>query len=302
MEIIISRKRGMLYVVLATLFWGFMGISSRWLSQFGLSYANISLVRCILAASSFTIYSFIRNKQTFKVDLVSLLILFVFGVFSIALGFIFYSASVERIPIAIATVLMFSNPIWVSLYNAVLFRERLTRKTAMIISSSILGCLLLMDVFSTGASNLDIIGVLGGIGNGMTFASQIVIPRYFKHRFTSDTMILYGFWSATLFLLFLANPSEIFQIIQTTDKPLFLIANLLVIGIICTIFANTFYIKSAEHLSTTTTSLMVSLEPVFATIFAFIIFKEVIKGVQLLGGAIVILSILFLVLTSRSQN
>lgn len=292
----------MLYVILATLFWGFMGISSRWLSQFGLSYANISFVRCILAASSFSIYSFLKNRQAFRVDFISLAVIFVFGIFSIALGFIFYSASVERIPIAIATVLMFSNPIWVSLYSAILFRERLTKKTAMIISSSILGCLLLMDVFSTGASNLDIIGVLGGIGNGMTFASQIVIPRYFKHRFTSDTMILYGFWCATLFLLLIAKPYEIIQLIQTTDKPFFLIINLLVIGIICTVFANTFYIKSAEHLSTTTTSLMVSLEPVFATFFAFIIFGEVIKGLQLLGGGIVFLSILFLVLTSRSQN
>ena len=97
----------MLYVILATLFWGFMGISSRWLSQFGLSYANISFVRCILAASSFSIYSFLKNRQAFRVDFISLAVIFVFGIFSIALGFIFYSASVERIPIAIATVLMF---------------------------------------------------------------------------------------------------------------------------------------------------------------------------------------------------
>ncbi len=291
----------MLYVILATLFWGFMGISSRWLSEFGLSYANISLVRCVLAATSFSLYSFINNRRAFKIDPVSLIIIFFFGVFSIAMGFIFYSASVERIPIAIATVLMFSNPIWVSLYSAILFRERITKKTAMIISSSILGCLLLMDVFSNDASNLDTIGVLGGIGNGMTFASQIVIPKYFKHRFTSDTMILYGFWSAAIFLLFLAKPAEIFQTINTAERPAFLIFNLLIIGIVCTIFANTFYIKSAEHLSTTTTSLMVSLEPVFATFFAFIIFGEVIAGIQLIGAMIVIGSILALVLTSSPK-
>lgn len=295
------KRKGISLMLTATIFWGFMGINSRWLNDFDISSPNVAFARCSIAAILFSFYSFIANRAAFKVNLKGIIISAIYGIFTLGIGLALYSISIERIPIAIATVLMFSNPIWVSVYGAVLFKDKITFKTATVIFNCLLGCLLLMDVFSNSADNLDMIGVLCGIGNGMTFALQIIIPRAFKNKYSSDTMLIYGFWGATIFLLIFAKPINIIYAVQKSDNPVFLILNLLAIGILATFISNTFYVKSTEYIGTTLPSLMAACEPVFASIFALLIFKEYLSFIQVLGAVIVIGSIAFLSISPSDE-
>ena len=68
------------------------------------------------------------------------------------------------------------------------------------------------------------------------------------------------------------------------------IANMLAISVLSTFIASTFYVKSTEYIETQVTSILVSLEPILGSIFAFFIFGETMSQTQLLGAAIVILA------------
>lgn len=294
-----NRRKGIILMLTATVFWGFMGINSRWLNSFHISSENVAFVRCFIAALLFTLYSFIKNKNAFKTDFKGILVSSLYGVLTLGIGLVLYSVSVERIPIAVATVLMFSNPIWVSIYSALIFKERISLKSAFLIFACITGCLLLMDIFTSGRISLDPIGVLCGIGNGMTFALQIVIPKIFRGKYSSDTLLVYGFLGAAIFLFILASPMEIIHAISREDQTPFLLFNLLCIGILATFISNTFYVKSTEYIGTTLPSLMAAFDPIFASIFALIFFKEQIGFLQIIGAVIVIFSVAFLSMSDK---
>lgn len=52
----------------------------------------------------------------------------------------------ERIPVAVATVLMFMSPVWVAILGVVIFRERLTKQTVVTIVFCVLGAAMVANV------------------------------------------------------------------------------------------------------------------------------------------------------------
>lgn len=106
-----DRKKGISLVLIATTFWGMMGINSRTLSLAGLSAMDIAFIRCSIAGVLFTIYMMIRKPEELKQKLSGILVGCLYGVVCFVLGFMTYNVSVERVPISVATVLMFTNPI-----------------------------------------------------------------------------------------------------------------------------------------------------------------------------------------------
>ena len=200
-----------------------------------------------------------------------------------------YNVSVERVPISVATVLMFTNPIWVSIFGAVVFKDKMTKKKVLVICMCIVGCICISDVMSTGGANLDVIGIAAGLINGMTFAMQIIIPRFFEGKYSKDAILVYGFISSTVVLSFFTDFSNIAAAV-TGPNSMVVIANMLAISVLSTFIASTFYVKSTEYIETQVTSILVSLEPILGSIFAFFIFGETMSQTQLLGAAIVILA------------
>ena len=123
-----NKKTGLLMVLVATLFWGYMGISSRFLNAVNLRAQDISFVRALTAAVLLSVFLLITNRSAFKISFKGLLFCIFYGVITIALSFTLYSTAVERIPISVATILMFSNPIWVSIFERIFFKEKIVLK------------------------------------------------------------------------------------------------------------------------------------------------------------------------------
>lgn len=287
-------SKGVSMMLAATFFWSFMGISNRFLNQVHLGSFEIAFIRTLSASVITTIVLLATNRSLFRIDFKGLLFCIFYGVLNYTIGISLYSLSVERIPIAVATVLMFSNPIWVTLFSKIFFGDKVGMKKILLISTCIFGCMCIIDIFTTGGKNLDIIGVLSGIGNGMTFALQIVMPRFVEKTIKKETILLYGFWSGTICLFFLADLGSVVTNIQNSNDPMLYIMHALSIGVFGTYCANTFYVNSTKYIGTSLPSMMVALEPIFAAILAFFIFGEQLKYIQFVGAAIVILSVIML--------
>ena len=206
----------------------------------------------------------------------------------------FYSLSVDNIPISVATVLMFSNPIWATLFGKIFFGDPISKKKLVIMILCLVGCMCIIDVFSARGAELNMIGVLAGILNGMTFSLQIVLPRFVENKLSKDSLLLYGFWSATICLAFFVNIGDIASKVANSGRPGFYLAHLLAIGILCTFVAITLYVKSTKYIGTSLPSMMSALEPVFASIIAYMVFSEVMKPIQVLGAVTIIASIVAL--------
>lgn len=303
-----NKAKGIFLSLLGAIMWGIMGIFVRNLAIFGYSSTDISFIRCFFAGIIFTIIKLITNPKSLKMSAKGILISFVYGIVACAATFTFYSVSVNRIPVAVATVLMFMSPIWVALISVVVFKEKLKVQTVIIIIICIIGASLVSNIIGVSGGSMDIIGILAGIGNGFGLALQITIPRYFaeKYNYERDAMLAYGFLGAAVSLIFFTNFDVVIGsfLIGNTST---LIINIIGLGIFCTMVANFSFIKATTYIHPTLCAILSAIEVVVGMLVGYLLYRENLTWLQILGSIIVVFgslgpTILSMLKTSRAVS
>lgn len=282
-----NSMKGMMLVILGASLWGVMGIFVRGLSASGYSSYDIAFLRCLLAGIGFFLFKAITQPRVLKINFKGLCICFLYGILAYAMGFVCYGIAVERIPVAVATVLMFMSPVWVAVLGVLVFKEKLGKQTVLVILICILGAAMVADVFGSAGGSMDIIGILAGIINGFGVALQIMIPRYFVKKYERDTMLVYGFLGAAVGLAFLTDFKTIGASLQGASAAS-VIVNVLCLGLLCTMVANVSVVKATAYINTTTCSILSSLEVVVGAVVGILIFHESMSVLQVIGAVVVV--------------
>lgn len=77
---------------------------------------------------------------------------------------------------AVATILMYLSPVWVTLLSVIVFHDKPSKNGILAIVICLAGAVLSADLLSMGQVRLDPLGILMGIVNGFGLALQILIP------------------------------------------------------------------------------------------------------------------------------
>lgn len=287
-----DRTKGILLALTAPIMWGVMGVFSRNLGAAEMSDFDISFLRCIIAGAGYLIIVLVSSRDALKTGGRGFFICFISGSILYCLSFLTYNMSVQRIPIAAATVLMFMSPVWILLIGKIVFKDKLERKhiagaIACLAGAVLVSGLLSMKSGSALSEALDPLGVIMGILNGICLALQIMVPRYFAESYSRDAMLVYGFLGAALLLAFKTDFSHMISV-MTGPGGSDVVWNVLGIGVLCTLVANVAYVKSTEYVSTATAGLMSTLEVVIAAAAGFLILGETLAVMQIIGGLLII--------------
>lgn len=282
-----GSAKGILLAVTGACMWGIMGIFVRGLSAEGYTSYDIAFIRCLLAGIVFFLIKAVTDRRVLRIDAKGVLICLFYGISAYMMGFVCYGISVERIPVAVATVLMFMSPIWVAVLGVLVFREKLTRQTVVTILICILGAAMVANVFGASGGGMDMIGIAAGVLNGFGVALQIMIPRYFAKEYERDTLLVYGFLGAALGLAFLTDFGAVGMSLRGPNV-VFILVNIVGLGILCTMVANVAVVKATEYISTTTCSILSSLEVVVGAVVGILVFQEALNFLQVLGSIIVV--------------
>lgn len=277
---------GVVLAVSGASLWGVMGIFVRGLSACGYDAYDVAFVRCLIAGVGFLIFLALTQPRMLVVDWGHMAFFCLHGIFAYGIASIAYGVSVARIPISVATVLMFMSPVWVALIGIIVFKEKLRLQTAAIILCCILGAALVSNFFTASTEKMDGLGIAAGILNGFCVALQIMVPRYFAKDYPRDTILVYSFLGAAAAMCFFAD----FQTIAASFQPSTRAATLfhgLCLGVLCTLFANVAVVKATAYISTTTCSILSSLEVVVGAVAGAVMFHETLSLPQLLGAIIV---------------
>ncbi|WP_317854017.1 DMT family transporter [Chakrabartyella piscis] len=286
-----QKTKGITLVLIAACLWGVMGVFVRGLNGLGYSSVDIACIRCLAAGAVFFAYQKIKHPQILKIDRKGLIISLAYGAVAYGISFISYGASVERIPIAVATVLMFMSPLWVALLGRIFFGDVLSKAKMIGIVVCMMGAVMVSNLLAVGGVKLDGFGVFAGAINGLGVALQLLIPRYYAERYNRDTMLVYGFFGGALILLVGTDFSVIANSFATAVVGE-TILHIFGIGILCTMIANVFYVKSSMYIDATTTSILAALEIVVSVVVGVLVFQETLSLIQGMGAVIVVLGAL----------
>lgn len=282
-----QRSKGIVLAIITAVMWGVMGIFVRDLSSYKFSNIEISFFRCALAGIAYFIFLLFTKPSALKINIKGLFICFLYGAIAYSISFVSYSVSVSRIPVGVATVLMFMSPIWVAILSTILFREKLEKTKIVTIFICFIGAILVANLIGQGNIKLDAIGILAGIVNGIGVALQILLPKFFAKEYDRDTLLVYGFLGAAIVLVSGMDFGTVISHISITPMRN-LLWDLFGIGILCTMVANVACVKSTEYVEATTTSILSALEVVVGTVVGFMIFHEHLTILQIIGVIIIV--------------
>ncbi|MEG0662181.1 MAG: DMT family transporter, partial [Anaerovoracaceae bacterium] len=242
-----GKTKGIILAITAATMWGIMGIFVRGLQAAGYTVATIGFVRCLVAAVTLLALTLILNPSSLKISMRGFFLSIFVGMAIYGLSYSTYSAALERIPLGIATVLMFLSPVWVALLSTFVFGEKLTGSKLLAIGICLFGAVLVSDFIGASAGAMDGLGIFFALLNGIGLALQVVIPKFLKQWYSNEATLTYGFFGAAILFAFFTDFS-IFPATLAGGASLSILFYILGIGLLCTLVANVSYVKAANYI------------------------------------------------------
>ena len=282
--------KGVMLSILTPVLWGIMSIPIRTLNEYGISSQDLAFFRCAVSGIGLFIFNLFVDREVLRIDPKGVIISALYGCFSYGLSFTAYALAVERIPGAVAMVLMFLCPVWVSLLNRIIFKEKLGAVNTVSIIICLIGAVLVSNILSIKDVKLDMFGIVCALINGFGAGLQLIIPRYFEGKYKKNTFVVYGFICSALMLMFFTN----FGVVNTAVEadPLRVTSNMILLSVVCTLIANYVFVIASSYISSTLVSILSALEVVVGSLVGILIYKETMNAAQSFGAVIIVIGAL----------
>jgi drug/metabolite transporter (DMT)-like permease len=215
----------------------------------------------------------------------------------------FWTLSVSLNGAAVSTVLAYCSAGFTALLGWWLLKERLDWVKLVAVAGSLAGCALVSGALNPSAWNANLIGILTGIFSGLWYAGYSLMGRTASQRGLNPwTTLLYTFGFAALFLL-LFNLLGSGRLPGAVTRPadfLWLGKTWAAWGILLLLAAGPtlagygLYNVSLSYLPSSVANLIVTLEPAFTVVTAYLFLGERLDWVQIGGSLLILGSVVFL--------
>jgi DME family drug/metabolite transporter len=277
--------RGYLFIVLAACLWSTIGLFMRALHDgFGFPALTLAFLRAGVAFVFAFVFLALTRRELLRVSRQSILLLMLYGAIGIGAFYFVYAQAIISTSVTTAVVLLYTAPAFVALMAWRAWHEPLNQRKVIAIGLAFAGCALVARAYDPTQLSLNGIGILFGLGAGLSYALFTVLSKAGLKQFSPWTLMVYELGFGALFLLPFQDPATLMRLGQPSMAWLFLLG--LALG--PTIGAIAAFNLGLRDLPASNVSVVATIEPVVASILAFIILGEQLEFLQLVGGAMVI--------------
>jgi len=290
-------RLGYLYVSLAAVLFAISGTSSKFLFNSGITPYQLIQMRTTVAVTGLLIWFGLRNSAFLKISVKDLPYFLVLGVFGIGAAQFLYLYTISKINVAAAILLHYTGPVFVALYVGFVQRHTIGFISILAILGTLVGCFLVVGAYNLQLLALNRIGIISGLLAAVSFAIYSVLSEYGMRKYTPWSVLLYGMLFAALMWNVLHPPLEAFRHRYSPDQW----GWIFFIGTCGTIFPFGLYFEGIKRIRPTHASITATLEPISAGVIASIYLGEAMAPLQIIGGLIVIVSIIMLQLNNPNN-
>ncbi len=287
-----------LMILGAAICWGVIGLFIKPLGAGGLQPIQIAQIRNLLALVGFILLFAITRRRIPTVAVGDLWLFLGTGVASIALFNTLYFYTMEMSTLAVASILLYTSPVFILLMARIFFGEKLTRRKLFSVFLAITGC-----VFITGligdSPKIGTLTLITGLGSGFCYALYSIFGRMAIAKYDSLTVITYTFLFTTFSLLPFSRPDEIYALMGGTPG---LMKDALFLAILSTMIPFVLYTTGLRYMDTSKAGILACIEPVVASLVSVFVFHEAFGWTHALGITLVLTSIAILNLRQRRSD
>lgn len=221
-----------------------------------------------------------------------------------------WTLSVTLSGAAVATVLVYVSGAFTAILGWWLLKETLGWKKITAVLLCLLGALFVSGAADPAAWAANTLGIVVGILSGLLYAFYSLMGKTATQRGINPwTTLLFSFLFASVFMLLTnllplnfipgtaSSPAEMFWLGTQWDGWLLLL--LLAIG--PTLLGFGLYNVSLSLLPSSTTNLIVTIEPVFTAILAFFLLGERLTALELAGSGLILIALVILRMRKRAK-
>ena len=275
-----AEQSSLLYLHIAVLLFGGTALFSKLID---LSALDITVYRTAVAFVALILLLTLQRKkialQTSKDYLIAILLGVVVG-----LHWVTYFAGMQMAGIAIGIIAFFTYPVITVFLEPFFTQKQLKRKDIICAVVVLTGIYLLIPEASLG--NQVTLGIITGVSSGALFSLRNLLQkRYFSHYGGPQTMLYQTLVASLMLCAFVTVPPSA---LSQSHLGLILLA-----GIVFTALPHALFASSLRHLSATTAGLISCLQPLYATLLAFMLLAEKPSIVTFIGGLLVVSTAFF---------
>ena len=284
-------KKSYVRIAAAGALWGLLSLFFGVLSAAGLTSPQAVGVRTVCAAVVLWVWLLVRNPRALRLKRLSHLWYFVgTGMVSLAFFNSCYFICIERSTIGLAALLLYTAPVFVMLFSAVLFGEHLTRRKLVALVLTVLGCGLATGAL-TGGLSVAPDALAFGLASGIGYALYTIFGKFALRDYDSQTITAYTMLFASLGILPLAQPVAAARIVFSSPSMAVMAISG---GVLCTVLPYLLYTKGLKQVDAGRASIIACIEPVVAALVGMAWFGEPLVWGRVAGMALVLLAIALL--------
>ncbi len=288
---------GYLLTVAAAGLFAVNGTVSTLALQAGIPATRLTALRCTGAAVGLVVVLAVAAPGRLRVRRREVPLLAVFGVVGIALTQFLYYVAIGRLPVGIALVFEMTAPVFIALYVWLVRHEHVRRRLWAALALSLSGLVLVAQVWQGGGS-LDPLGVAAGLAAALCLATYYLLGERGTAGRDAVTLTTWSFVAAAVFWA-VAAPWWTFDAgtlgrsvpvsLGSLQIPVWVLVGwIVVLGAVLPFWLS---LAALRHLPPTTAGIVATVEPVLASVVAWLWVEQVLTGWQIAGGAVVLAGI-----------
>jgi len=205
--------------------------------------------------------------------------------------------SLSMTTVMASTVLVASSPIFVAIFNALLFRKKPGKILLLCLGIAFTGAI----IITTGAGNGDSLATLPGnllaLAGAATVSVYLIIGQEVRKRVETSVyaFLVYGASAVALliFCILFAQPLAPYSIGQ--------FGIVAAMAVVCSVGGHTLYNMLLKFHGAFLVSLASLCEPLFASILAAVILSEIPQMQTVFGGMVVIVGLVIYIVKNRQE-
>lgn len=191
----------------------------------------------------------------------------------------FFFEAVKVSNVAVAILSLFTFPVFIALLEPLFFKEKYRLKSMVFALFIFLGVFFIVP--DINLENKITLGAVWGLTSALLTAFLLLLTRRYMKTYSALSFSFYKSAVASLFMIPFLYPFDI----EFRQNEIFLIAAL---GILFTALPYYMITRTLKKLNAALVSRVISLEPVYNIVLAYLFLKEIPNVMTFLGGAIIL--------------
>lgn len=285
------KKSSSLFIIFASVIWASLGIFGTEMSKIGFTSLQISSLRVTGAAIFFVLTMLFTDKSRFKVNIKDLWLFFLMG-FGCILGMsVLYFYTLVNTSLPVASILLYTSPIWVIIISAIVFREKITRQKLAALICAFAGCVM-VSLNGGEAGKIQVWFFITGLLSGLAYGMYSILGTFALKKYHPYTVTTYSFIFAAVFSWFIANPADTIMVAAVYPDKFTAIMWMVLVGFVTSYLAFMFYTIGLENTPPGKAAVMACTDPLMSTLLGFFVYgqKPSVIGMALIFFAILLVN------------